>query len=383
MTRTYYNRQQSEKSFGKVTQENDLRGFTLVELLVVIAIIGVLIALLLPAVQAAREAARRMQCVNHLKQIGLGIHNFHDTRDGLIPVNVGSAGDNTYYDRASGWMLIWPFIEQASLYDFFTGFECTSSYTGTHRGWDIVLWSDIWKDHFDEETKTQFASISYMKCPTRRGGVQKNDESTLTPGPLSDYAMVCVNPLDADNDTTTTPAYGAVSWTYHWDVNNSYHFEENRGPFRVAIVSAPTTSNRQDWKPRDSFSWISDGLSNQIMIGDKHIPESVLGECADGWPEQADCSFLSNGFNGVAATTRTFKETWRLANGPNDFNVNTAMGGTVDHPIGTYGFGSWHPGVCNFLIGDGSVRSISVTVSMREILCRLATVDDATPVSLP
>ncbi|MDR1960617.1 MAG: DUF1559 domain-containing protein, partial [Planctomycetaceae bacterium] len=77
----------------------------------VIAIIGILIALLLPAVQAAREAARRMQCTNNLKQIGLAVHNFHDTRQGLTPLCVGN------YDKVSFFYLLCPYIEQQPLYD--------------------------------------------------------------------------------------------------------------------------------------------------------------------------------------------------------------------------------------------------------------------------
>ena len=95
--------------------------FTLVELLVVIAIIGILVSLLLPAVQAAREAARRMQCSNNLKQLGLALHNYHDTFGTFPPRKQGTnnvlANNFSNKGRASGFIAILPFVEQAPMYD--------------------------------------------------------------------------------------------------------------------------------------------------------------------------------------------------------------------------------------------------------------------------
>ena len=91
-------------------------GFSLIELLVVIAIIGVLIALLLPAVQTAREEARRMQCGNNLKQLGLACHNYHDVHS-RFPISMGWWGDGM---NAHGWIVgILPFLEEQALYDQF------------------------------------------------------------------------------------------------------------------------------------------------------------------------------------------------------------------------------------------------------------------------
>ncbi|MDO5310164.1 MAG: DUF1559 domain-containing protein [Planctomycetia bacterium] len=132
------------------------KGFTLVELLVVIAIIGILIGLLLPAVQAAREAARRMQCTNNLKQIGLALHNYHDTHNNFPPVRTSPYTD----DRTAAWGMVsfyvplYPFMEQSARWD-----------AATARGdydHSFQSWAEVWRC-----STTQFQGlIPGMGCPS-------------------------------------------------------------------------------------------------------------------------------------------------------------------------------------------------------------------------
>jgi len=369
----------------------DSRAFTLVELLVVIAIIGMLIALLLPAVQAAREAARRMQCSNHLKQFGLGIHNFISAKNEALPPIVIHRGNPSFF------VLLMPYYEQQALYDklLTRGYELSMQDSST---WDFVAerWTGVaasehirhrqWWNDLTTAQKNEYSSIPMWKCPSRRAGIQMTTgftdgvpgviTYTMAIGPISDYACVIVH-----SDMTTSPQVGWVS--FH-DCNAA-ELPDQRGPLRVARLQRGAV-NANGNVPRDKLSYWEDGASNQIVLGEKHVPSATMGYCTELWFQQPDCTALTATMWGSTGLARRIHPQIRLASGPNDFappdpNATTNQAGY--DPNQGYHFGSYHPGVCHFLIGDGAVKSFSNTTSPADVLLPLAHVYDGKVVTIP
>lgn len=363
--------------------------FTLVELLVVIAIIGVLIALLLPAVQAAREAARRMQCSNHLKQIGLGVHNFHDTRNGIVPATIGyrSAGDPgtavQKHGRASFWVLGLPFMEQQSLYDFILE-KSDSLFLGING---TNMWNFASETVAVRETyQKQLASVNGFVCPSRRSngrayvGKTDSDDSSHVLGQQGDYAVVVGR---AEQNWSR--------WLQFHEINDADYptqpdrVSAQRGPFRSAVWQ---NNNPRQWEPRDNFSRISDGLSNQIMVGEKMLYADAINDCRTSasadQPYVGDCSIFASGEWKSMTMARSFNS---------HFEVNPNKVPVASHLETQNQWGSFHVGICNFLLGDGSVRSLSVTVptgplegsgmNPDSILGKLGHVNDGNSVSIP
>ena len=306
------------------TVRRSLLGFTLVELLVVIAIIGILVSLLLPAVQAAREAARRVQCTNHLKQLGVAIHNFHSTFNGLP--NAGTHGSG----EISLFVSLLPFLEEADVYEL----------------WPVDLVRAFYRttDHVREH------QVATYYCPSRRGPPQLSVPDIIQnwgggPGALGDYASCYGNepPESIGEDGNGALQYANTA------LEDVHQYVEYKW-FTIKKVHLFT-----------SFKGITDGLSHTLFVGEKHLRPADHGEL------QIDSSiYHDNWFPPICRVAGTgAKGDFPLADGElNDLGANRGLQ-----------FGSSHPGICQFVFGDGSVTGLSVTIDL-ETLRRLAMRND-------
>jgi prepilin-type N-terminal cleavage/methylation domain-containing protein len=309
-------------------------GFTLVELLVVIAIIGILIALLLPAVQAAREAARRSQCSNNLKQIGLALHNYHDTYKALPAGYIRQKGSNN--DRYANWSwgsALLPFLEQQALYD---------QIDPTKNQLHIIIGNKPLRDLM------QLPNAAF-RCPSDTGPDTVNDAGNVR--------------KMKDNGGTmrhlATSNYVAVNRTHQ--------------PRRVPNNGTAGAFYENSWK---RFRDVTDGLSNVLFIGERIWKKSDTS----GNRPYAGVVYGVNGTvqdddYGIVTALGTGR---RKFNCPENNNCRRA-------------FLSMHPGGLQFALGDGSVRFISETIEhstdnsgqVNSTAEYLICIDDGNPVQMP
>jgi len=293
--------------------------FTLVELLVVIAIIGVLVALLLPAVQMARESSRRMQCASHLRQMGLGVINFEDVNK-MLPY--------TRTDPSETWaVLILPFIEQQAQYQ---------------------LW-DLKKNYYSQIDAARLPTGKVMVCPTRRKPPRQSKDNGLTPCNSYDH-------LQGDCSAPFVPG-GVSDYAVNCGTATGQTDYYPDSPFSGIVYSIDTACNGPFWykgKPM-RLSMITDGLGNTIFLGEKHISVKEL-------------DFEGSTYNGDNG------QPFKKAGVGNPIIRSPTQTGNFSR------FGSWHPGICQFVFGDGSVRAIRNEIDLTT-LGYLAHRMDGQPVS--
>ncbi|WP_152053470.1 DUF1559 domain-containing protein [Tautonia marina] len=315
------------------------RGFTLIELLVVIAIIGVLIALLLPAVQSAREAARRAQCVNNFKQMGIALHNYHDTM-GSFPIGRMGVG-YTYPPTVTGvpqrrtWAFsVLPYMEQTNLFGAIN--------------FDLPF-------YFAQNTTVIRTPLSMFQCPSDSPSIQEPD--TPYPRGKGNFAANWGNTHFWQDERPTEPN-GLNPW--------------NTGPLGVQgmpvgavdlrFTGAPFMGNRAT-----GLRNFRDGTSNTILIG-----EVIMGANAAGGAYDHRGDIFNDDLNCTMFNTYT----------PPNSQIPDWMGGDANgRPWCSFGLiggvppctggqpsfnaaRSRHPGGVNVLLGDGSVRFVKNTVDV-------------------
>lgn len=283
---------------------NNRPGFTLVELLVVIAVIGIMVALLLPAVQAAREAARRTSCFNNMKQVGLALHMYHDTYKqlpaGWIAQMPGTQQPFWYGEPGWGWCArILPFMEQVQLQKGLVHFESPITASVNDR--------------------IRVTTVSSFRCPSDigedtfvlpGGGVYAGTAGTYTPVELAKGNYLGV--------------FGTLDFHEICDPSEpNYNGCKGNGTFFLASAIR--------------LADIVDGTSNTVIVGER----------SSKWAPSTWVGMVTGGLHAPARVC-----------GIGLFPPNSE----AEEEHYTHNFSSFHPAGTNFLLGDGSVRLISETV---------------------
>lgn len=296
------------------------KGFTLIELLVVIAIIAILIGLLLPAVQKVREAAARMKCQNNLKQLGLGVHSYHDVYSRFIP-----AGNIT---TALSWHVgVLPFLEQEAL------FQRVSQAPGTY----LVI------GKYDIPVNNKVATFL---CPSQTDG----EKMILAPAPPHNVNL----PEVINNQPPWTTHYYGICGPAGLNpvTNANYVFEINDAT--QGQMGKQGLFQRTDTV---KLSNVVDGTSNTLMIGEMSwspgviSPNNIAGTRFRGWAR--GCENPAAGGAPVCAGTKTIR------------NAINAYSNTLFNEMP---FGSQHTGGTNFSMGDASVRFLASKISLSAYL---------------
>lgn len=305
-------------------------GFTLIELLVVIAIIGVLVALLLPAVQQARESARRSQCINNLKQMAMGCHNFHDANRAFPPSDVA--------DNFAPWIVfILPHVDQANVYN----------------QWNTKL-------RYYVQPAAAGVDPPLFHCPSRtqvtRGpnGQARAFGSTNFVGPIgwSDYAA-CVGTNDHTFPNTSTYDNEHFNGAFRrpWELIQNCNGNQQRNNRWANACQQTAMDAFDDWKLMCSSREFIDGMSNTLFIGEKHLfPGASDGPVFNG--DNQSQYQRKGGHRGTQdPVTRRWTSEWAIVRDP-----QYSAADWLER------FGSAHVGVCNFALADGSVRPISTNI---------------------